>query len=101
MVFALTSRSSNETSGLRGTWPVSWDSALMMLDSLPKFWVAQGKERQLLEIKGEVAQPQSPQGDGQTNLKQRIHSPRRKLRPRHPEELHRSHKNHPYAHLGY
>src|SRR6266699_5395380 len=100
MVFALTSRSSNETSGLRGTWPVSWDSALMMLDSLRKFWVAQGKEGQLLEIKGEVAQPQSTKGDGQNNVKPRRHSAGSKLRTRHPEEIHEAHENQPYGDLG-
>src|SRR6266705_5070266 len=100
MVFALTSRSSNETSGLRGTWSVSWDSALMMLDSLRKFWVAQGKERQLLEIKGEVAQPHPTEGDGQNNVKPRWHSAGSKLRTRHPEEIHEAHENQPYGDLG-
>src|SRR6266852_511053 len=100
MVFALTSRSSNETSGWRGTWPVSWDSVLMMLNSLRKFWVAQGKERQLLEIKGEVAQPQSTKGDGQNNVKPRWHSEGSKLRTRHPEEIHEAHENQPYGDLG-
>src|SRR6266705_3883023 len=100
MVFALTSRSSNETSGLRGTWSVSLDSPLMMLDSLRKFWVAQGKERQLLEIEGEVAQPQSTEGDGQNNIKPRRQSERSKLRTRHPEEIHEAHENQPYGDLG-
>src|SRR6266568_1754774 len=100
MVFALTSRSSNETSGLRGTWPASWDSVLMMLNSLRKFWVAQGKERQLLEIKGEVAQPQSTKGDGQNNVKPSRHRAGSKLRTRHPEEIHEAHENQPYGDLG-
>src|SRR5260370_8199227 len=100
MACALTSRSSNETAGLRGPWPVSWDSALMMLNSLRKFWVAQGKERQLLEIKGEVAQPQSTKGDGQNNVKPRRHSAGSKLRTRHPEEIHEAHENQPYGNLG-
>src|SRR5260370_9361096 len=100
MVFALTSRSSNETSGLRGTWPVSWDSALMMLNSLRKFWVAQGTERDLLKINGKVAQPQSTKGDGQNNVKPRRHSAGSKLRTRHPEEIHEADENQPYGDLG-
>src|SRR4029077_13315926 len=99
MVLAWTSRSSNETSVWRGSWPVLWDSVLMMLNGLRQFRVAQREKRALLQIEREESKPQSAEGDGQNNVQRRGHGARSEFRPRHPKKVHKTHEDEPHGDL--
>src|SRR5258708_29874962 len=99
MVPALMSRSSNETSVWRGSWPVLWDSVLMMLDSLRQFRVAQREKRALLQVKCKEAEPQSAEGEGQNNVQPGGHGARSKFRARHPIQIHKAHEDEPHSDL--
>src|SRR5229473_1528450 len=100
MVPALMSRSSNETSVWRGSWPVLWDSVLMMLDGLRQFWVAQREKRALLQVKCKEAEPQSAESEGQSNVQPGGHGARSELRTRHPIQIHKAHEDKPHGDLG-
>src|SRR5882762_4855944 len=99
MVPALMSRSSNETSVWRGSWPVLWDSVLMVLNGLRKFWVAEGEKRHLLQIESEKAEPQSAEREGQNNVQPGRHGARSKFRPGHPVQIHQTHEDEPHGDL--
>src|SRR5438128_589662 len=99
MVRALTSRSSNETSVLRGSWPMFWDSVLMMLNGLRQFRIAQREKRALLQIECKETQPQSAEGDGQNNVQPSGHGAGSEFRARHPEEVHKTHEDEPRGDL--
>src|SRR5260370_5954910 len=94
------SRSSNETSVWRGSWPVLWDSVLMMLDGLRQFRVAQREKWALLQVKCKEAEPQSAESEGQNNIEPRRHGARSKLRTRHPLQIHKAHEDEPHGDLG-
>src|SRR5216683_173023 len=100
MVPVLMSRSSNETSVWRGSWPVLWDSVLMMLDGLRQFWVAQREKRALLQVKCKEAEPQSAESEGQSNVQPGGHGARSELRARHPIQIHKAHEDEPHGDLG-
>src|SRR5216684_4686275 len=93
------SRSSNETSVLRGSWPVLWDSVLMMLDGLRQFRVAQGEKRALLQVESKKAEPQSAEGNGQDNVQPGGHGAGCEFRTRHPVEIHETHEDEPHGDL--
>src|SRR5260370_1278830 len=99
MVPDLMSRSSNETSVWRGSWPVLWDSVLMVLNGLRQFRVTEGEKRHLLQIESEKAEPQSAEGEGQNNVQPGRHGPRSEFRPCHPEEIHKAHEDEPHGDL--
>src|ERR1700719_3314351 len=99
MVLALMSRSSNETSVWRGSWPVSWDSVLMVLDGLRKIRIAEGEKRLLLQIESEKAEPQRPERDGQNNVQPGRHGTRSEFRARHPEQIHETHEDESHSAL--
>src|SRR5260370_9036820 len=94
------SRSSNETSVWRGSWPVLWDSVLMMLDGLRQFRVAQREKWALLQVKCKEAEPQSAESEGQNNLEPGRHGARSKLRTRHQIQIHKAHEDEPHGDLG-
>src|SRR5229473_3800221 len=99
MVLALMSRSSNETSVLRGSWPELWDSVLMVLNGLRQFRVAEGEKRHLFQIESENTEPQSAERDGQNNVQPGRHGAGSEFRPRHPEEIHKTHEDEPHGDL--
>src|SRR6266478_924198 len=99
MVPALMSRSSNETSVWRGSWPVLWDSVVMMLDSLRQFGVAQREKRALLQVKCKEAEPQPAEGKGQNNVQPSRHGTRCELRTGHPIQIHKAHEDKPHGDL--
>src|SRR6267143_6509167 len=99
MVVALTSRSSKETSALRGGWPAAWsrllDSVLMVLQGLLKIRVADRKKRVLSQIESKKAQPQSSECEREDDVQPGWQGARREFRPRHPEKIHEAHENQP------
>src|SRR6267143_2494126 len=99
MVLALMSRSSNETSVWRGSWPVLWDSVFMVLDGLRQFRVAQREKRALLQIESKKTKPQSAEPKGQGNIQPSGHGARSEFRTRHPKEIHKTHEDEPHGDL--
>src|SRR5216684_8425596 len=99
MVPTLMSRSSNETSVWRGSWPVLWDSVLMMLDGLRQFRIAQREKRALLQIESKKAEPQSAEAEGQDNIQPGWHGARSEFRTSHPEKIHQTHEDEPHGDL--
>src|SRR6266436_7215142 len=104
MVRALTSRLSNATLSFSGMAPALGaelcDLVLMMLDSLRKFWVAQGEKRELLQLPGEDEEPQASKCQHRRQIPQVRPRVGRKFRAGHPEKVDEAHENEPESDPG-
>src|SRR6266436_3833991 len=67
----------------------------MVLQGLLKIRVANGKKRVLPQIESKKAQPQSAERERQNDVQPGWQGARGEFRARHPEKIHKAHKNQP------